>query len=53
LGWENKTPQLPPNQSWKLILPSVESAVKSGASAFKLIAIVPPPELAAVLSRGA
>ena len=32
LGCENSTPQLVPRHSWKLIGPSVVSAVKSGAS---------------------
>ena len=31
LGWENRTPQLSPRNSWKLMVPSVVSAVKSGA----------------------
>ena len=31
LGWLNKTPQESPSHSWKLIVPSVVSAVKSGA----------------------
>ncbi len=31
LGWENSTPQPSPSHSWKLILPSVVSTVKSGA----------------------
>ena len=31
LGWENRIPQLSPSHSWKLIVPSVVSAVKSGA----------------------
>src|ERR1044072_7838320 len=31
LGWENRTAQLSPIHSWKLIGPSVVSAVKSGA----------------------
>ena len=30
LGWE-RTPQLSPSHSWKLMVPSVVSAVKSGA----------------------
>ena len=29
LGWENRIPQLSPSHSWKLIVPSVVSAVKS------------------------
>src|ERR1700734_1986115 len=31
LGWEKRTPQLSPSHSWKLMVPSVVSAVKSGA----------------------
>ena len=31
LGWEKRIPQLSPSHSWKLIVPSVVSAVKSGA----------------------
>src|SRR5471032_769422 len=30
-GWENSTPQLSPNHSWKRILPALESCSKSGA----------------------
>src|SRR6516165_6400328 len=30
-GWEKRIPQLSPSHSWKLMLPSVVSAVKSGA----------------------
>src|SRR6202045_5084780 len=29
-GWENRIPQLSPSHSWKLMVPSVVSAVKSG-----------------------
>src|SRR5260370_12949802 len=32
LGWENRTAQLSPIQSWKLITPLVVSAMKSGAT---------------------
>src|SRR5581483_5496764 len=32
LGWENNSAQLSPIQSWNLILPSVVSAAKSGAT---------------------
>src|SRR5579875_2297909 len=32
LGWENRMPQLSPSHSWNLMVPSVVSAVKSGAS---------------------
>src|SRR5947209_17967301 len=39
LGCENRTPQLSPSHSWKLIVPSVVSAVKSGAVSPNLIAI--------------
>ena len=38
-GCENRTAQLSPFQSWKLIVPSVVSAVKSGASSPRRIAI--------------
>src|SRR5712671_1067225 len=31
-GWENRTAQLPSIHSWKWISPSVEVAVKSGAT---------------------
>ena len=31
LGWEKRIPQLSPSHSWKLTVPSVVSAVKSGA----------------------
>ena len=30
-GCENSTPQLSPSHSWKLIVPSLDSCVKSGA----------------------
>jgi hypothetical protein len=30
-GWENRIPQLSPSHSWKLMVQSVVSAVKSGA----------------------
>src|ERR1700728_352274 len=42
-GWENKTPQLSPSHSWKLIVPSVVSAVKSGAVSPNRIAIMRSP----------
>src|SRR5579875_3273474 len=32
LGWEKKTPHPFPSHSWKWMVPSVDSAVKSGAS---------------------
>ncbi len=38
-GWENNTPQLSPRYSWKLIVPSVVSAVKSGATSPRRIAM--------------
>src|SRR5437763_12308474 len=38
-GCEKRTPQLSPSHSWKLIVPSVVSAVKSGAVSPNLIAI--------------
>ena len=38
-GWENSTPQLSPRYSWKLMVPSVVSAVKSGASSPRRIAM--------------
>src|ERR1700730_14940686 len=38
LGWEKSTPQLSPRYSWKLIVPSVVSAVKSGATSPRRIA---------------
>ena len=41
-GCEKSTAQLSPFQSWKLIGPSVLSAVKSGASSPRRIAMVPP-----------
>src|ERR1700722_9174371 len=40
LGWEKRTPQLSPNHSWKLMVPSVVSAVKSGAVSPSRIAMV-------------
>src|SRR5271154_2982328 len=42
LGWENRIPHEPPSHSWKLIVPSVVSAVKSGAMSPKRTAMVPP-----------
>src|SRR5271166_5344395 len=38
-GWEKSTPQLSPRYSWKLMVPSVVSAVKSGASSPRRIAM--------------
>jgi enoyl-CoA hydratase len=48
LGWENRMPQLSPSHSWKLMVPSVVSAVKSGAVSPSRIAMVRwvPPGLA-------
>src|SRR6202161_2185746 len=40
LGCENRTPQLSPSHSWKLIVTSVVSAVKSGAVSPRRIAMV-------------
>jgi hypothetical protein len=40
LGWEKRIPQLSPSQSWKLMVPSVVSAVKSGAVSPSRTAIV-------------
>src|SRR5580658_5680783 len=40
LGWENSTPHPSPSHSWKLTVPSVVSAVKSGAISPSWIAIV-------------
>src|SRR5579883_755912 len=42
LGWEKRMPQLSPSQSWKLMVPSVVSAVKSGAVSPRRIAIDAP-----------
>ena len=39
-GWEKRTPQLSPSHSWKLMVPSVVSAVKSGAVSPSRTAIV-------------
>src|ERR1700728_3008825 len=39
-GWENKIPQLSPSHSWTLIVPSVVSAVKSGAVSPNRIAMM-------------
>ncbi len=39
LGCENSTAQLSPFHSWKLIVPSVVSAVKSGASSPRRMAM--------------
>src|SRR5580692_7214840 len=41
-GWENRIPQLSPSHSWKLMVPSVVSAVKSGAVSPRRTAIGPP-----------
>src|SRR5665213_1705230 len=38
-GCEKRTPQLSPRYSWKLMVPSVVSAVKSGASSPRRIAM--------------
>ena len=40
LGWEKRMPQLSPSHSWKLMVPSVVSAVKSGAVSPSRTAIV-------------
>ena len=40
LGWENRIPHESPSHSWKLIVPSVVSAVKSGAMSPKRTAMV-------------
>src|ERR1700688_426794 len=42
LGWENRIPHESPSHSWKLIVPSVVSAVKSGATSPSRTAISPP-----------
>src|SRR5579872_4016561 len=42
LGWENRIPHESPSHSWKLIVPSVVSAVKSGAVSPRRTAIAPP-----------
>ena len=42
LGWENRIPHESPSHSWKLIVPSVVSAVKSGAISPKRTAMSPP-----------
>src|SRR5881396_3265941 len=42
-GCENSTPQLSPSHWWKLIVPSVDSWVKSGARSPSWIAIYEPP----------
>ena len=39
-GCENSTPHLSPSHSWKLIVPSLDSAVKSGAVSPSLSAMV-------------
>src|ERR1700728_1235796 len=49
-GWENSTPHELPSHSWKLIVPSVVSAVKSGAMSPRRTAMSPP---AVVLWSGA
>ena len=41
-GWENRIPQLSPSHSWKLMVPSVVSAVKSGAVSPSRTAMCPP-----------
>src|SRR5438477_7991662 len=43
LGWENRTAQPLPIQSWKLIVPWVVSVVKLGASSLMRSDIVEPP----------
>src|SRR5678815_3675591 len=46
LGWENRIPQELPSHSWKLIVPCVVSAVKSGAvSAIRNDMVVSSEEL--------
>src|SRR3954469_16146042 len=50
LGCENSTPQESPSHLWKLILPSVVSASKSGAVSPIANAMTNPPN--AVLLRG-
>src|SRR5580658_5819701 len=42
LGWENRIPHESPSHSWKLIVPWVVSAVKSGAMSPKRTAMAPP-----------
>src|SRR3984957_5165344 len=42
LGGENRIPHESPSHSWKLIVPAVGSAVKSGAISPKRTAMVPP-----------
>src|SRR5271165_5629534 len=50
-GWEKRIPQLSPNHSWKLIVPSVVSAVKSGAVSPRRTAIGPPGVEIALYAR--
>ena len=42
-GCEKRTAQLSPFHSWKLMVPSVLSALKSGASSPRRMAMVSPP----------